>query len=127
MKMRKPHIVPLAPQAVEVLQALQTLSTSRSLLFPGERDHERPMSNNTILAALKRMGYAGRMTGHGFRGMASTILHEQGYPHHLIELQLAHQERDQVAAAYNHATYLAERRAMMCAWAAHLEKLRKQA
>ena len=83
------------------------------------------MSNNTILAALKRMGYAGRMTGHGFRGIASTILHEQGYAHHLIELQLAHQERDQVAAAYNHATYLAERRAMMNAWAAHLDRLRK--
>ena len=115
------------PQAVEVLQALQTLSNGRSLLFPGERDHERPMSNNTILAALKRMGYAGRMTGHGFRGMASTILHEQGYPHHLIELQLAHQERDQVAAAYNHATHLAERRAMMKDWAAHLDKLRRGA
>ena len=125
MKMRLPHIVPLAPQAVEVLQALQTLSGGRSLLFPGERDHERHMSNNTILAALKRMGYAGRMTGHGFRGIASTILHEQGYAHHLIELQLAHQERDQVAAAYNHATYLAERRAMMNAWAAHLDRLRK--
>jgi integrase len=127
MKMRTPHIVPLAPQAVEVLQALQTLSNGRSLLFPGERDHERPMSNNTILAALKRMGYAGRMTGHGFRGMASTILHEQGYAHHLIELQLAHQERDQVAAAYNHATHLAERRAMMHAWAKHLDNLRKGA
>lgn len=84
------------------------------------------MSNNTILAALKRMGYAGRMTGHGFRGLASTILHEQGHPHHLIELQLAHQERNQVAAAYNHATYLAERRAMMVAWAAHLDLLRKK-
>lgn len=127
MKMRTPHIVPLAPQAVEVLQALQTLSTGRSLLFPGERDHERPMSNNTILAALKRMGYNGRMTGHGFRGMASTILHELGYPHHLIELQLAHQERDQVAAAYNHATHLTERRALMKAWATHLDKLRKGA
>ena len=127
MKMRLPHIVPLAPQAIEVVQALQTLSTGRSLLFPGERDHERPMSNNTILAALKRMGYAGRMTGHGFRGIASTILHEQGYPHHLIELQLAHQERDQVAAAYNHATHLAERRAMMKDWAAHLDKLRRGA
>lgn len=127
MKMRTPHIVPLAPQAVEVLQALQTVSGGRALLFPGERDHERPMSNNTILAALKRMGYAGRMTGHGFRGLASTILHEQGYPHHVIELQLAHQERDQVAAAYNHATYLTERRAMMNAWAAHLDKLRKGA
>lgn len=127
MKMRTPHIVPLAPQAVEVLQALQTLSSGRPLLFPGERDHERPMSNNTILCALKRMGYAGRMTGHGFRGMASTILHEQGYAHHLIELQLAHQERDQVAAAYNHATYLKERRAMMNAWANHLDKLRRGA
>jgi integrase len=127
MKMRTPHIVPLAPQAVEVLQALQTVSGGRALLFPGERDHERPMSNNTILAALKRMGYAGRMTGHGFRGLASTILHEQGYPHHIIELQLAHQERDQVAAAYNHATYLRERRAMLKAWADHLDKLRKGA
>jgi integrase len=127
MKMRTPHIVPLAPQAMEVVQALQTLSRGRSLLFPGERDHERPMSNNTILAALKRMGYAGRMTGHGFRGIASTILHEQGYPHHLIELQLAHQERDQVAAAYNHATHLEERRVMMTAWAAHLDRLRRGA
>lgn len=127
MKMRTPHIVPLAPQAVEVLQALQTVSGGRALLFPGERDHERPMSNNTILAALKRMGYAGRMTGHGFRGVASTILHEQGYPHHVIELQLAHQERDQVSAAYNYATYLGERRAMMTEWAAHLDKLRRGA
>ena len=125
--MRTPHIVPLAPQAVEVLQALQTVSGGRALLFPGERDHERPMSNNTILAALKRMGYAGRMTGHGFRGVASTILHEQGYPHHVIELQLAHQERDQVSAAYNYATYLGERRAMMTEWAAHLDKLRRGA
>lgn len=127
MKARLPHIVPLAPQAVEVLQALHTLSGGRALLFPGERDHERPMSNNTILSALKRMGYAGRMTGHGFRGLASTVLHEQGYPHHVIELQLAHQERDQVAAAYNHATYLGERRAMLHAWADHLDKMRKGA
>lgn len=127
MKMRTPHIVPLAPQAVEVLQALQTVSGDRALLFPGERDHEKPMSNNTILGALKRMGYLHRMTGHGFRGVASTILHEQGYPHHVIELQLAHQERNTTAAAYNHATYLQERHAMMCAWANHLDKLRKGA
>jgi integrase len=127
MKMRTPHIVPLAPQAVEVLQALQTVSGERALLFPGERDHDKPMSNNTILAALKRMGYAGRMTGHGFRGVASTILHEKGFPHHVIELQLAHQERNTTAAAYNHATYLKERRAMMVKWAALLDKLRKGA
>lgn len=127
MKMRTPHIVPLAPQAIEVLQALHTISGERALLFPGERDHDKPMSNNTILGALKRMGYAGRMTGHGFRGVASTILHEQGHAHHLIELQLAHQERNAVSAAYNHATYLADRGAMMKAWADHLDKLRKGA
>ncbi len=88
MKMKTPHIVPLADQTMEVLQALHTISGTSKLLFPGERDHEKPMSNNTILGALKRMGYAGRMTGHGFRGVASTILHEEGYGHHLIELQL---------------------------------------
>lgn len=127
MKMKTPHIVPLAPQAVEVLQALHTVSGTGVLLFPGERDHEKSMSNNTILAALKRMGYAGRMTGHGFRGVASTILHEQGFAHHAIELQLAHQERNSVSASYNHATYLTERRAMMNQWANHLDKLRKGA
>lgn len=127
MKMRTPHIVPLAPQAVEVLQILHTTSNGRALLFPGERDHDKPMSNNTILKALERMGYKHRMTGHGFRGMASTMLHEQGHGHHLIELQLAHQERDQVSAAYNHALYLTDRTAMMCAWADTLDKLRKGA
>jgi integrase len=127
MKMKTPHIVPLSPQAVEVLQILQTTANGRELLFPGERDHHKPMSNNTILKALERMGFKGRMTGHGFRGMASTILHEQGYGHHLIELQLAHQERNQVSAAYNHATYLTDRAAMMAAWADHLDKLRKGA
>jgi integrase len=127
MKMKTPHIVPLAPQAIEVLQALHTVTGTRALLFPGERDHEKPMSNNTILGALKRMGYLHRMTGHGFRGVASTILHEQGYPHHCIELQLAHQERNSVSASYNHATYLAERRAMMTQWANHLDTMRKGA
>jgi integrase len=124
MKMKTPHIVPLAGQAVEVLQALHTISGGRALLFPGERDHQKPMSNNTILGALKRMGYLHRMTGHGFRGVASTILHEQGHGHHLIELQLAHQERNATVAAYNHATYLAERAAMMQKWADTLDKLR---
>ena len=127
MKMKTPHIVPLSPQAVEVVKVLHTLSGGRVLLFPGERDHAKPMSNNTILKALERMGYKGRMTGHGFRGMASTILHEQGYAHHAIELQLAHQERNEVSAAYNHATYLKERRVMMCDWANHLDKLRRGA
>lgn len=127
MKKETPHIVHLAPQALEVLKILQTLSGGRALLFPGNRDHQKPMSNNTILKALERMGYKGRMTGHGFRGVASTILHELGHGHHLIELQLSHEERDQVSAAYNHATYLTDRAAMMTAWADHLDKLRKGA
>lgn len=124
MKMRTPHIVPLSRQALAVLARLRELKGLSDLLFRGERDHERPMSANTILAALHRMGYRGRMTGHGFRGIASTILHEQGWRHELIELQLAHQERDQVSAAYNHATHLQERRRMLQAWADHLEQLR---
>ena len=121
MKMKTPHIVPLSDQAVIVLRTLQVLTGGNELLFPGERDHAKPMSNNTILAALARMGYKGRMTGHGFRGIASTLLHEMGYQHAHIELQLAHQERDAVSAAYNHATHLRERGKMMQAWADYLE------
>jgi integrase len=127
MKMRDPHIVPLSKQAVEVLKCLHELRGLSGLVFPGERDHEKPMSNNTILGALYRMGYKGRMTGHGFRGIASTVLHEQGYRHDVIELQLAHKERNQVSAAYNHATYLKERRELMQVWADHLDQLRQGA
>jgi integrase len=83
------------------------------------------MSNNTILAALKRMGYKGRMTGHGFRGLASTILHEQGYAHDHIELQLAHAPRNAVSAAYNHALYLEPRAKMMQDWADFLERTQR--
>ena len=124
MKMKTPHIVPLSKQALEVLAAVHELRGLSGLLFQGERDHEKPMSNGTILGALRRMGYAGRMTGHGFRGVASTILHELGHRHDIIELQLAHQERDEVSAAYNFATYLPQRRKMMQAWADHLDALR---
>ncbi|MFN7725565.1 MAG: tyrosine-type recombinase/integrase, partial [Rubrivivax sp.] len=81
MKMRTPHIVPLSTQAVDALRCLHELRGLSGLLFPGERDHEKPMSNGTILQALRRMGYAGVMTGHGYRGVASTILHEHGFEH----------------------------------------------
>jgi integrase len=121
MKMKTPHIVPLSSQAVNILKTLHLVSGHSPLLFPGERDHEKPMSNNTILGALARMGYKGRMTGHGFRGIASTLLHEMGFNHAHIELQLAHQERDAVSAAYNHATYLRERAKMMQQWADYLD------
>jgi integrase len=124
MKMRTPHIVPLSKQAVDVLRSLESLRNRSLYVFPGERDHEKPMSNNTILGALERLGYKHRMTGHGFRGIASTLLHELGWPHAHIEIQLAHQERNAVSASYNHATYLRERQKMMQAWADHLDALR---
>jgi integrase len=95
------------------------------LLFPGDRDSKKPLSSVTILETLKRMGYGGEMTGHGFRGVASTILHEQGYPHEHIELQLAHTRRNAVSAAYNHALYLEPRSRMMQAWSDYLEQTRR--
>jgi integrase len=125
MKMRTPHIVPLARQALEVLEMLRELSVNSELLFPGDLNAAQPMSNNTILAALARMGFKGRMTGHGFRGLASTILHEQGYAHDHIELQLAHAPRNAVSAAYNHALYLEPRARMMQDWADFLERTQR--
>jgi len=122
MKMRTEHIVPLSSQSIQILQILHGITGKSELLLPGERNHSKPMSNNTILKALERMGYKGRMTGHGFRGLASTILHEQGFDHAHIELQLAHQERNAVSAAYNHATYLKQRAKMMQSWASFLDQ-----
>jgi integrase len=129
MKMREPHIVPLSWQTLEVLAVLREVrgaeyATGAALLFPGERDHARPMSNNTILKALAIMGYKGRMTGHGFRGLASTVLNELGWRADVIEAQLAHVEGNSVRTAYNHAQYLAERRELMQAWADHLDAIR---
>jgi hypothetical protein len=125
MKMRSPHIVPLAKQSLEVLDTLRMLSGDSEWLFPGDRNAKKPMSNNTILKALERMGYKGRMTGHGFRGLASTILHERGYNHEHIELQLAHTPRNAVSAAYNHALYLQPRTKMMGEWADFLEQAQR--
>jgi integrase len=126
MKMKTPHIVPLSRQALEILKKLRAISFDRELVFPGDIDSTRPMSNNTLLYALYRMGYRGRMTVHGFRGVASTILHEEGWSHEHIELQLAHQERDDTSAAYNHALYLKPRAKMMQAWADRLDNLRRE-
>jgi integrase len=121
MKMKTPHIVPLATQSLEVLELLRSITGNGELLFPGDRDPRKPMSNMTILVALKRMGYGGIQTGHGFRGIASTILHEQGWPHEHIELQLAHSPRNAVSAAYNHALYLEPRAVLMQEWANYIE------
>lgn len=125
MKMKSPHIVPLSKQAVEVLKTLQIVTGTSEFMFPNQVVGKTgTMSNNTILVALSRMGYKGMMTGHGFRGVASTALHEQGFDHQHIELQLAHTERNEVSAAYNHALYLKQRTAMMQHWADYLDKLK---
>ncbi|MEL7638442.1 MAG: integrase arm-type DNA-binding domain-containing protein [Solidesulfovibrio sp.] len=125
MKMREQHIVPLAQQALELLEQLWPLTGSGKFLFPCVRSDARPMSEVTILAALRRLGYTqDQMTGHGFRAMASTLLNEAGWPPDVIERQLAHAERNKVRAAYNRASLLPERRRMMQAWADYLDALR---
>lgn len=125
MKMKTPQIVPLSSQAIGVLKTLQLVSGNREYIFPGERNPRSHMSNGAILMALRRMGYAGKMTGHGFRGIASTVLHEHGFEHVHIELQLAHQERNSVSASYNHATYLQQREKMMQWWGDYVDNCSK--
>jgi integrase len=125
MKMRAPHFVPLSRQAVEILRELHPLTGDKRFVFPGERSRDRAMSNNTVNAALRRLGYSSeQMTGHGFRSMASTLLNEQGWHPDAIERQLAHQEPNEIRAAYNYAKHLPERRKMMQAWADYLYRLR---
>jgi len=124
MKGRAEHIVPLARQCVAILAELRPLTGRGRYLFPGVRSQDRPMSSNTINAALRRLGYdADTMTGHGFRAMASTLLNEMGWNADVIERQLAHAERNAVRAAYNRAQHLPERREMMQAWADYLDGL----
>lgn len=125
------HIVPLARQAVEVLREIQPLTGRGKYVFHGERDHDRPMSDNAIRSALRRMGWANdEMTPHGFRAMASTILDNMGYKQEWLERQLAHEEANKVKAAYKREAwrmYLPERTAMMQAWADYLDKLKQGA
>ncbi|MDR1686772.1 MAG: integrase arm-type DNA-binding domain-containing protein [Desulfovibrio sp.] len=125
MKMRQLHIVPLARQVLDILIELHKYTGMGKYLFPGMRTSVRPISDSTLLNALRSMGYDREtLVVHGFRGMASTLLNEQGYNRDWIERQLAHGERDAVRAAYNYAQYLPERRRMMQQWADYLDSLR---
>lgn len=128
MKMDRPHIVPLSAQALEVLKEIEPLTGNGPYLFPSIRTNQRPMSENTLNAALRGMGYSrDEMTAHGFRSMASTRLNELGWNRDAIERQLAHVEGNAVRAAYNYAEHLDERREMMQAWADYLDGLRSGA
>ena len=127
MKMRRPHRVPLSKQALAIICDLQAMSRGGRWLFPSVHGISRPMSENTLNAALRRLGYSkGQMTAHGFKGMASTRLNEMGrWNPDAIERQLAHQEADDVRRAYMHsAEYWPERIRMMQAWADYLDELR---
>ena len=123
MKRRRDHMVPLSRQAVEILATLRKRSSGSAYVFPAEHRTDRPMSENTILALLARLGYKGRMTGHGWRSIASTWANERGFSADAIERQLAHTPDNKVRAAYNRAEFLDQRRAMLAAWADWLDEV----
>jgi integrase len=125
MKMKRQHLVPLSRQAIEVLKELEPITKHQQWLFPSTRNDGHCMSENTVRAALRAMGYGNEdMTAHGFRAMASTTLYDNGFTSDHIEMQLAHAERNAVKAAYNHAEYLPQRREMMQWYADWLDEMK---
>lgn len=126
IKMKDIHIIPLARQTIQILRELREASGHCEFLFPSVRSAQRIISDNTVNAALRRLGYAqDELTGHGFRSMASTLLNQMGWDKDWIERQLAHSERNSVRAAYNFADFLPQRQIMMQAWADYLDQLRE--
>lgn len=123
MKMQRPHMVPLSRQALMLLSTLKPLSFGSRFLFPSNSSIEKSMNGTTINVMFQKMGYGGSFTPHGIRSTASTILNEHGFSRDAIERQLAHTERDEIRAAYNHADYLPERKKMMQFWADYLDNL----
>lgn len=127
MKMSRPHVVPLAQQTIALLKEIQTITGDKTHIFHSPASKSMHISTGTILMGLRRMGYQNRMTGHGFRSLASTILNEKGYAPDWIERQLAHEDDDKIRGAYNRAEYLLERKKMMQDYADHLENVQKNA
>ena len=125
MKMKEDHIVPLAEQAIALIQSMEPISSYSRYVFPGERSRQRPMSENSLNAALRRLGYSKEQhTTHGFRASARTLLDEELHvPAHLIEHQLAHQVKDANGRAYNRTKHIVERKEMMQKWADYLDEL----
>ena len=121
MKKRRTHIVPLTDQALALLEAIKPYSGHREYVFPADRDPRTHCNSQTANMALKRMGFAGRLVSHGMRSMASTILNEEGWDPELIEVALAHVDKDEVRSAYNRADYIERRRPMMAWWSEHIQ------
>lgn len=126
MKMKRPHMVPLSDQALKLLEDLRVITGGFRFIFPGRNDSRKSMSEASINQVIKKIGYAGRATGHGFRHTLSTILHEQGFDSAWIETQLAHADRNTIRGTYNHAQYLEGRREMMQWYADYLNKLKNE-
>ncbi|EIM5532721.1 tyrosine-type recombinase/integrase [Salmonella enterica subsp. enterica] len=123
MKMRRPHCVPLSEQALNILEQLKPVTGHYQYIFPGRIHHSKPMSEMAMNVLIRRIGYAGRVTGHGFRHTMSTILHEQGYNTAWIETQLAHVDKNSIRGTYNHAQYLDGRREMLQWYADYMDAL----
>jgi integrase len=121
MKMRREHIVPLSPQVLDILESLKIFRNQTNYIFPALHNDTKPISENAVLHIIKYIGYKGRVTGHGFRSTASTILNEHGFPPDAIERQLAHTGGSSIRAVYNHAEYLKERVKMMNWWSDYLD------
>lgn len=121
MKRRKPHAIPLSPQALSILEILQPMSGHREFLFTSLTDYSKPMSEQTANMAIRRMGFGGRLVAHGLRSIASTTLNEQGFDPDVIEAALSHGDKNQVRSAYNRAQYLEKRKIMMSWWSDHID------
>lgn len=113
MKMRRPHLVPLSTQVVEIFQQLKLITKNYPYIFISSNNHTKPISKESVSQVIELLGYKGRATGHGFRHTMSTILHEYGFNSEWIELQLAHVDKNSIRGTYNHAQYLEKRSSMM--------------
>ena len=116
MKAKREHIVPLSPQAIEILELMKPISSHREHVFPSRSDPKQPMNSQTANAALKRIGYGGKLVAHGLRSIASTALNEQGFNADIIEAALAHSDKNEVRRAYNRSTYITKRIELMNWW-----------
>lgn len=125
MKMKRPHIVPLSEQVVELFQSLKPITGMYPLVFIGRNDRTKPISKESVNQVIELLGYKGRLTGHGFRHTMSTILHEQGFNSAWIETQLAHVDKNAIRGTYNHAHYLEGRREMMQWYGDYIESMSK--
>ncbi|MEM8270177.1 tyrosine-type recombinase/integrase [Morganella morganii] len=123
MKMKRPHVVPLSKQVIELFNSLKPLSGHYELVFIGRNDHRKPISKESVNQVIELLGYKGRLTGHGFRHTMSTILHEKGFNSAWIETQLAHIDKNAIRGTYNHAQYMDGRREMMQWYADYMDEL----